>query len=83
MLDRKVVMITLKPDIAKWVERLGEMTKMTDEDVIEGALYLLRLATSTELGRFYVAQALKACGFFDSDDPLKALHQPKRDYNFN
>ena len=83
MLDRKVVMVALRPDIAKWVEKLGEMTKMADEDVIEGALYLLRLATSTELGRFYVAQALKACGFFDSDDPLKTLHQPKRDYNLN
>jgi len=83
MQGEKVVMITLKPDIAKWVEKLSEMTRMSDEDVIEGALYLLRLATSTELGRFHVAQALRACGFFDSDDPLKALHQTKRDYNFN
>jgi hypothetical protein len=83
MLGDKVVMITLKPDIAKWVEKLSEMTRMSDEDVIEGALYLLRLATSTELGRFHVAQALKACGFFDSDDPLKALHQTKKDYNLN
>jgi hypothetical protein len=83
MLGDKVVMITLKPDIAKWVEKLSEMTRMSDEDVIEGALYLLRLATSTELGRFHVAQALKACGFFDSDDPLKALHQNKKDYNLN
>jgi predicted Zn-ribbon and HTH transcriptional regulator len=83
MLGEKIVTVTLKPDIAKWVEKLSEMTRMSDEEVVEGALYLLRLATSTEMGRFYVAQALKACGFFDSDDPLKALHQPPKGYNFN
>jgi hypothetical protein len=80
MLGEKIVMVALKPDIAKWVEKLSEMTKMTDEDVIEGALYLLRLATSTELGRFYVAQALKACGFFDNEKPS---NQPPKGYNLN
>jgi hypothetical protein len=40
---------------------------MSDEEVIEGALYLLRVATSTELGRYYVAQALKASGLFDDN----------------
>jgi hypothetical protein len=45
---------------------------MSDEEVIEGALYLLRVATSTELGRYYVAQALKASGFFmDATDKNK------------
>jgi hypothetical protein len=45
---------------------------MSDEEVIEGALYLLRVATSTELGRYYVAQALKASGFFmDATDKDK------------
>jgi hypothetical protein len=44
---------------------------MSDEEVIEGALYLLRLATSTELGRYHVAQALKASGFFDATDKNK------------
>jgi hypothetical protein len=64
MLSEKVLFLTLKPDLARWVERLGLQAKMSDEEVVEGALYLLRAATSTELGRYYVAQALKASGFF-------------------
>jgi len=67
MLSEKVLFLTLKPDLARWVERLGSQAKMSDEEVVEGALYLLRVATSTELGRYYVAQALKASGFFDDN----------------
>jgi hypothetical protein len=64
LFGKKVVLLTLKEDLAKWVNRLKEQTQMSDEEVIEGALYLLRLATSTKLGRFHVAQALKASGIF-------------------
>jgi hypothetical protein len=72
LLGEKVVLLVLKDDIAKWVEKLGRQAKMSDEEVIEGALYLLRVATSTELGRYYVAQALKASGFFmDATDKDK------------
>jgi hypothetical protein len=72
LLGEKVVLLVLKDDIAKWVEKLGRQAKMSDEEVIEGALYLLRVATSTELGRYYVAQALKASGFFmDATDKNK------------
>jgi hypothetical protein len=72
LLGEKVVLLVLKDDIAKWVEKLGRQAKMSDEEVVEGALYLLRVATSTELGRYYVAQALKASGFFmDATDKDK------------
>jgi hypothetical protein len=72
LLGEKVVLLVLKDDIAKWVEKLGRQAKMSDEEVIEGALYLLRIATSTELGQYYVAQALKASGFFmDATDKNK------------
>lgn len=76
-------MVTLKPEIAKWVERLSEMVRMSDEEVVEGALYLLRVATSTELGRYYVAQALKASGFFDDNDPFNTTRQALKGYNLN
>jgi hypothetical protein len=68
LFGKKVVLLILKKDLAKWVNRLKEQTQMSDEEVIEGALYLLRLATSTKLGQYYVAQALKASGLFD-DNP--------------
>jgi hypothetical protein len=71
LFGEKVVLLTLKEDLARWVNRLKEQTQMSDEEVIEGALYLLRLATLTELGRYHVAQALKASGFFDATDKNK------------
>ena len=71
LMGEKVVLLVLKDDIAKWVDDLRKRTRMSDEKVIEGALYLLRLATSTELGRYYVTQALKASGFFDATDKNK------------
>jgi predicted Zn-ribbon and HTH transcriptional regulator len=83
MLSEKIVILNLKPEIAKWVEKLSEMTGMSDEDVVEGSLYLLRLATSTELGRFYVAQALKACGFFDDENPFNTTCRAPKGYNLN
>jgi hypothetical protein len=67
LFGKKVVLLTLKEDLAKWVNRLKEQTQMSDEEVIEGALYLLRLATSTKLGRYYVAQALKASGILPTN----------------
>jgi replicative DNA helicase len=72
LMGEKVVLLVLKDDIAKWVDELRKRTRMSDEEVIEGALYLLRIATSTELGQYYVAQALKASGFFmDATDKNK------------
>jgi archaellum biogenesis ATPase FlaH len=72
LMGEKVVLLVLKDDMAKWVDDLRKRTRMSDEEVIEGALYLLRIATSTELGQYYVAQALKASGFFmDATDKNK------------
>jgi len=34
LLGEKVVLLVLKDDIAKWVEKLGRQAKMSDEEVI-------------------------------------------------
>jgi len=69
MAGEKFVIITLKDDLSKWVEKLKRQTRLSEGEVIERLLYLLRVATSTELGRFYVALALKASGLFEDRVP--------------
>jgi hypothetical protein len=69
MAGEKFVVITLKDDLSKWVEKLKRLTRLSEGEVIEGLLYLLRVATSTELGRVYVALALKASRLFEDRAP--------------
>ena len=61
-MNMMTVTVSLDPELAKWVEALKEQTNMSEDEVIVSALKVLRLATSTNLGKIYLGFALKAAG---------------------
>jgi len=56
------VTVTLKKDIARWIEGLSIKANLPASITIEKILQIMYLATSTEEGKKFIGMALRAAG---------------------